>query len=320
MKKYLLSSSMAAVLAALAVLASPAPVHAQTTDRVLSEATIHDGDRCAVVGISLNLPVQMVSSFPAGYGDEIRIRISPIEGGGGMASARESLRPPRSDLAAISKIESEGGRPEGPTLTITFDRPVYFQLGQGADFRSFVLAVSGDQPNPECLPTEQRPLEMAARPVGAPLPAAAPATPDQAMGDADRLLITDARASLTGGDYARAIQLLTKLSEQPASPANREARELLGVARERNGQMAHAKGEYEAYLRIYPDGPDSDRVRQRLAALIAAGGRPAETAQAPEGRGKPAGGWKSCRIFSAFSLRDPSHPHTQHAPTHPPTP
>lgn len=315
MKRYLLGPSLGPALLALAVVAAPA-AYAQTTDRVLSEATIHDGDRCAIVGISLNLPVQLVSSFPAGFGDEVRIRVSPIEGGDGMSTARESLRPPKSDLAAISKIEFEGDRPEGPTLTITFDRPVYFQLGQGSDFRSFVLAVSGDQPNPECLPTEKRPLEMAAKPLATPLPAIAPpSTADQAMSEADRTLITEARAALTGGDYPRAIQLLTKLASQPASPASREARELLGVARERNGQMAHAKGEYEIYLQLYPEGPDADRVRQRLAALIATGGRPAPAAEPPAGRGKPAGEWKSGGSFSAFYMRDQSYQQIDDAAT-----
>lgn len=316
MKRHLLGASLVPTIMALAVVAAPAVAYAQTTDRVLSEATIHDGDRCAVVGVSLNLPVQLVSSFPAGFGDEVRIRVSPIENGS-MSTARESLRPPKSDLAAISKIEFEGDRPEGPTLTITFDHPVYFQLGQGSDFRSFVLAVSGDQPNPECLPTEQRPLEMAAKPVGAPLPAAsAPsATPDQAMSEADRALITGARAALTGGDYAHAIQLLTKLTEQPAGPASREARELLGVARERNGQMAHAKGEYQTYLQLYPEGPDADRVRQRLAALISTAGRPTPADETPGGRGKPAGEWKSGGSFSAFYMRDQSYQQIDDAAT-----
>jgi len=314
MRQYFLGAALAPVVLALG---APAIANAQTTDRVLSEATIHDGDRCAVVGVSLNLPVQLVSSFPAGFGDEVRIRVSPIEGDSLVRSARESLRPPRSDLAAISKIEFEGDRPEGPTLTITFDRPVYFQLGQGADFRSFVLAVSGDQPNPECLPTEQRPLEMAAKPVGAPLPeVVAPVTAsDPTMSEADRAQLTEARAALTGGDYPLAIRLLTKLADQSTGPAGREARELLGVARERNGQMAHAKGEYEIYLRTYPEGPDADRVRQRLAALIATGGRPAPTAEATGGGRKPTGNWKAGGSFSAFYMRDQSYQQIDDAAT-----
>jgi len=310
MKRMNRAGQAAAALVALTVLAAPRAPLAQTADRVLSEATIHDGDRCAIVGVSLNFPVRFISAFPAGYGDEVRIRIAPIEGGEGVGftTQRESLRPPTSDLAGIAKIEFEGDRPEGPTLTITFEHPTYFQVAQGGDFRSFVLAVSGDQPNPECLPTQQRPLDVAAKPAEAPLPAtAAPsATPDQAMSAADRALITDARAALTGGDYPRAIQVLTKLTQQPAGPASREARELLGIARERNGQAAHAKAEYEEYLRLYPEGPDSDRVRQRLAALISTAGRPRPTTELTAA-GKPKGEWKSGGSFSAFYMRDESY-------------
>ena len=42
---------------------------------------------------------------------------------------------------------------------------------------------------------------------------------------------------------------------------------MLGIARERNGQMAHAKAEYEEYLRRYPEGPAADRIRSRLKAI-----------------------------------------------------
>lgn len=312
-----LAGATVAAMVGLAALTAPRASMAQTADRVLSEATIHDGDRCAVVGIALNFPVRLVSAFPANYGDEVRIRIAPIEGGEGVGfgAERESLRPPRSDLAGISKIEFEGDRPEGPTLTITFEKPTHFQVAQGSDFRSFILAISGDQPNPDCVPTQQRPLDVAAKPAGAPLPMTPAATPDADMSPADRALISEARAALTGGDNARAIQVLTKLTQQPQGPASREARELLGVARERNGQAAHAKAEYEEYLRLYPEGPDADRVRQRLAALISTAGRPREQAGATDSRGRPRAEWKSGGSFSAFYMRDESYQQIDDAAT-----
>lgn len=305
-----LSTAAFVIIGALA----PVPALAQSTDRVLSESTIHEGDNCAVVGISLNLPVQLISSFPADFGDELRIRIAPIEGGAmaGMRASRESVRPPTSPRAAIAAIEFEGDRPEGPTLTVTFKRKVHFHLAQGADFRSFVLAISGDKPNPECLPTQSRPLDRAAAAPSSALPAAPPpaAGADQSASPADRALITDARASLTGGDYPRAIQVLTKLLQQPAGPVTPEARELLGIARERNGQAAHAKAEYETYLQLYPEGADSDRVRQRLAALLATDGRPApKTAAvgADRKRREPKGEWRSGGSLSAYYMRDESY-------------
>lgn len=87
-------------------------------------------------------------------------------------------------------------------------------------------------------------------------------------------LVEDAKTEITVGNLPRAIQLLTKALTLPESASTPEARELLGVAREKNGQLAHAKAEYEEYLRLYPDGEGAARVRQRLSALVSAGREP----------------------------------------------
>jgi len=93
-------------------------------------------------------------------------------------------------------------------------------------------------------------------------------------------LMADARAAMTGGDTRRAIQLLTKILQQPDSADRQEAQELLGLARERNGQLAHAKAEYETYLKAYPEGEAAERVRQRLAGLLTARAAPKEKLRA----------------------------------------
>jgi len=79
-----------------------------------------------------------------------------------------------------------------------------------------------------------------------------------------------ARDHLTSGQPARAVPILTKLTTLPAHPYSADAKELLGVARERNGQLAHAKAEYEEYLALYPQGEEALRVRQRLEAMLTA--------------------------------------------------
>ena len=84
--------------------------------------------------------------------------------------------------------------------------------------------------------------------------------------DIERIL-KQAKTAFRKKDYATAIPLLTKLLEQPEFPQRAEAQELIGLARERSKQIAHAKAEYEEYLRRYPNGPAADRVRQRLHAL-----------------------------------------------------
>jgi tetratricopeptide (TPR) repeat protein len=82
--------------------------------------------------------------------------------------------------------------------------------------------------------------------------------------------LADARAAMTAHDYPKAIALLTKLQRQPEFPDRARAQELLGLARERSGQLAHAKAEYEEYLRRYPNGEAAERVAFRLKTLQAA--------------------------------------------------
>lgn len=83
-------------------------------------------------------------------------------------------------------------------------------------------------------------------------------------------LLEDARQSTARGNYARSIQIYTRIIESPANAYRQDALEFLGVARERNGQLAHAKAEYERYLGLYPEGDGTERVRQRLFGLITA--------------------------------------------------
>jgi hypothetical protein len=90
-------------------------------------------------------------------------------------------------------------------------------------------------------------------------------------------LLLQARGAVVAGDFPQAIQLATRVLEEPAGPATVEARELLGLARERNGQAAHAVAEYRRYLEDYPQAEGAERVRQRLAALTTARDRPKES-------------------------------------------
>jgi tetratricopeptide (TPR) repeat protein len=82
--------------------------------------------------------------------------------------------------------------------------------------------------------------------------------------------LADARTALAARDYTKAVALLTKLQRQPEFPDRARAQELLGLARERSGQLAHAKAEYEEYLRRYPQGEAAERVAFRLRILRAA--------------------------------------------------
>ena len=103
------------------------------------------------------------------------------------------------------------------------------------------------------------------------LSAPAPIAIDPHLSDETRAqLMHDARLALAAQRYPEAVDLLTRLLRQAEYPARADAQELLGLVRERAGQLAQAKAECEEYLRRYPDRPGALRVRARLQSLLAA--------------------------------------------------
>jgi hypothetical protein len=94
-------------------------------------------------------------------------------------------------------------------------------------------------------------------------------SPAPATSQLDKLAERGKQAMLDK-NYKSAIRYFSRILEFKDSKYHKEARELLGLARERNNQFAHAKAEYEAYLKDYPEGEDAERVRQRLQGLITA--------------------------------------------------
>jgi tetratricopeptide (TPR) repeat protein len=133
--------------------------------------------------------------------------------------------------------------------------------------------------------------------------ASAPAEP-VADGESEQLM-ADAKRAMTAGEISRAVQIYTKVLQQPANAQQQAAQEYLALARERNGQLAHAKAEYERYLDLYPEGPGTERVRQRLAALLAAStGTPVRSAGGGDlARSEPSL-WKVRTFLSQHYRRD----------------
>ena len=149
-------------------------------------------------------------------------------------------------------------------LTLSFASPVDIDVRPSPDFLGIDVAVFGRVTLARPRPNVQ--------PKAAPPPAAATRTlPSAEVLDAQWL---EARAAFDAADYPTAIRLLTRLVEYPEHPRRAEAQEMLGLARERSGQLAHAKAEYDEYLRRYPDGPAAGRVAQRRDALATLDSKP----------------------------------------------
>jgi len=80
-------------------------------------------------------------------------------------------------------------------------------------------------------------------------------------------LFAEAKNLIIEGNYRGAIQKLTKLLNMPENESTEAGHELIGVAREKNRQIAHAIAEYRIYLKKYPQGEYRNRVLQRLNGL-----------------------------------------------------
>jgi tetratricopeptide (TPR) repeat protein len=116
-------------------------------------------------------------------------------------------------------------------------------------------------------------------------PAAAPPVAPAAEPDVEKraaTLLAQGRAALDAGNTDAAIDALNQLLILPPNRSSQDAQELIGVARERAGELAKAKVEYELYLSLFPQGAGADRVRDRLAKLdTALAAAPAARAAAP---------------------------------------
>lgn len=58
-------------------------------------------------------------------------------------------------------------------------------------------------------------------------------------------LMSEARLAMVAGEFSRAVQIYTKVLQAPNHDRHAQALEFLAIARERNGQTAHAKAEYQ---------------------------------------------------------------------------
>ncbi len=111
-----------------------------------------------------------------------------------------------------------------------------------------------------------------------------------------------ARKSMVAEDYASAISVYTKVFQYGFDPYRQEALEYIGLAREKNGQIAHAKAEYDRYLEMYPDGDGATRVDQRLQGLITAVSKPQEKLR--EAKPDDNAGWDVFGSYSQYYRRN----------------
>ena len=256
-------------------------------DQALAGAQLVTEKGCALLKVNFNFRIRYSSHFPLNGGDELQVSVRPIDPAQAAALLllkREAARVPNGKSAAIKAIDFDVGQPTGPVLRIQFEHPVAYQVGPHPDFQSIVVAIAAKGPSLTCRPEFLVDADATAPREGrSAAPAAAPRSknrPSGKLSEADLRVaaasMDEARAALKKKNFNGAIQLFTKVLKYPENEYSAEAQEFLGLVRQKNGQLAEARSEYEDYLRRYPTGEGNERVRQRLAGIITASGDPDE--------------------------------------------
>jgi hypothetical protein len=124
-----------------------------------------------------------------------------------------------------------------------------------------VAAVAADTPvNAETVAAQKPDAEK---------PEAAPALSAEKIEDMAHAFLLDGQEAFEKGDYAKTINRMNRILSLPRNAQTMPAQALIGEAREKNGEIAKARAEYDLYLKLYPTSPEASRIKQRLAALPA---------------------------------------------------
>jgi len=242
--------------------------------QVLDEVELRQEGGNAIVQIRMVTPVQYSRAIAARASDVVQVFYTvlptrtPIElesserrvkGGGNIPGI--IIR----DESAINTSQTSASR----KLVVRFASPVRFKTRAGRNNSSIELVLEGLG---ESVKAAQQANSKIAPPAPAAVVPAATATPvsNDTEASAQALLAT-AQSAFDGGDYAGATESLNQLLNLPPNASSRKAQELAGLARLNAGDKARAASEFELFLKLYPTGEDSDRVRQLLASLPSIG-------------------------------------------------
>lgn len=242
------------------------------------EYLTHQG--VAAIEIGFAQPVHYKSSFPLESGATLQIFIGPrteVDPEVDKLPFTQAMRAPRSKEVPLTQLTfriDEGGE---TSVVVDFEKVVRFEVSAGRSANTLLISL------PDLKVTQEVQIKN---------------TEVIAVKESKAFkLLVLGRKALKQGKNKTAIRIFTKMMGLPPSPERQEALELLGVARERNGQKAHAKTMYREYLKQYPDSEGALRVKQRLKDLLYAQLKPKAQLKAKKGKDKKT----TSRIFGSFS-------------------
>jgi hypothetical protein len=237
------------------------------------------------VTVNLRIPLQYIRHYPDSRGRDLTVEVRLADGRAKDSSLRRNtLQWKGHQNLPLQNVEFEEEASDSGLILFHFTRVAEYSVQGGKDFRSIEVVIKKDSISDAKESKTEKTRETDTEKTGQ-----VKATedskgqaPEQESGLIDigtlsdskqqRLLASfeEAKTAFTARDYDIAIRLFTRLLRYSGHPYLRQSLEYLALSRERKGQLAHARAEYEKYLRLYPEGEGSDRVRQRLTALVTA--------------------------------------------------
>jgi hypothetical protein len=255
----MIRSTSAAVLLGLSAVAGA---------QVMEDVELRREGQDAVASIRFVTPIQFRRAVSARAGDltQAFYDVMPatdlpslvdgrqrVAGGGGLPQ-----------IVILDEVVDRAGM--GRKLLVRFNTPTRFKVraGRGNKSIEIVLEGLGDAVSSSIPPV--------------PAPAVQPAVLQQpqsvsAATDINAKavqLLAAAQAAFDRADHAVVQERLNELLALPPNESSRKAQELIGVSRLKAGDPVRARSEFELFLKLYPAGEDSDRVRQLLATVPAA--------------------------------------------------
>jgi len=193
--------------------------------------------------------------FPTSRGKIIQVLIKPDDENvdAGFYKKREMINPEKSAPIGIRDIIFEGNVKGGPYLVIRFQKIETFTLSKEKNSNVLTVQIKSSQaPSVSSRSTEGQETKQ-----------------NGSKNEKADQMMREAKNALTRGDNVQAILLFSQLLDMPGHSHIHDAKEYLGLARERSGQLELAKKEYEDYLRLYPKVRRAETVKQRLMTLNA---------------------------------------------------
>lgn len=259
---------MAALAAAL-----PAASHAAF---IVDQVQVRRAGTDAVLELQFSTEVQLQRQIATAAGDTVLI-VYQLVGTTNREIGPGSQLLPLDHVPGLARVRltDEPGQAERERrLVLRLAEPGAVRARPGADARSLEIVLPGRGPR---LDGEG---------------ASAAPTPSAGAGPDARAaaLLENARLRLAAGEPLRALDALNALLDLPPGPSTRAAQAMAGDAWLAAGRADRARAEYETFLRLYPQGDDSERIRAALAGLPAADAPAPATAAAEPAPRKEATG------------------------------